>query len=174
MPSGTLKIDLGCGPRKKVDHCGVDIEKHDCVDRVCDFNKDKLPFHDSEVTHVYSSHCFEHIKNLRKLVNEIVRVRVDGAELEIWVPYVKFEQALCPGHAFTISETTFQDICNNQDGVWFPSGNPWRLERFDYHFTADGKQAIEQLQRIGLDETFARKHLWNIYHQMGFFGKVKK
>jgi len=57
-----MKINLGCGKDIKSGFVNVDFEKRDnaLVDHVADLSK-KIPFEDSSVEFIYSSHLIEHL-----------------------------------------------------------------------------------------------------------------
>jgi glycosyltransferase involved in cell wall biosynthesis len=80
-----LKLDLGCGPYKRGGFLGIDIEPHPGVDWVHDLNKG-LPFDDGCVDHVYCSHALEHFEDPLFVLDEIHRVCIDNATVELIVP----------------------------------------------------------------------------------------
>ncbi len=57
------KLDLGCGPKKRAGYVGVDALPAPGVDYVIDIETEPLPFPDGSVSHVFSSHCPEHLKD---------------------------------------------------------------------------------------------------------------
>src|ERR1700730_9732571 len=86
------KVELGCGLNKRPGFFGIDIARAAGVDLVLDIEREALPFPDSSIDYLYSSHTFEHlaapgapIQTLR----EIVRIGKHGGDLEIWTPYGK-------------------------------------------------------------------------------------
>ena len=81
-------LNLGCGNKKKDDEIGVDIAPTPVVDVIADLNRYPLPFHDSSVDTVRSSHCFEHLDNLIALMEDIHRILRPGGTLEFTVPHV--------------------------------------------------------------------------------------
>lgn len=85
----SLKIDLGCGPRKKEGFIGCDLIKFKGVDKVFDIGKVKWPFKDSSVDEVYASHFLEHLTAVERIhfVNELQRVLKKGATATIVVPH---------------------------------------------------------------------------------------
>lgn len=80
-----FKLDLGCGKFKHKGFIGVDIEKFDGVDIVADLNQ-PLPFRDNCIKQIYCSHSLEHIKDPYHLINEIYRVCMPDAIMEIIIP----------------------------------------------------------------------------------------
>lgn len=71
-----VKLDIGCGKRKKEDHIGVDILPFEGVDVVMDAGKDKWPWEDGTVDEVHCSHVVEHFTAEQRIhfVNELHRV----------------------------------------------------------------------------------------------------
>lgn len=84
-----IRLDLGCGPRKKLGYVGIDRVKFRGVDIVLDFTKEPLPFTDNMVDAIYSDHALEHleIEDVVKLMGEIHRVCRNDAQVEIRVPH---------------------------------------------------------------------------------------
>ena|ERR1700752_2133587 len=76
----TLRLDLGCGTRKKEGFTGVDRRQFPGVDVVAEL-KDKWPWKDSSVEEVFMSHTLEHFTGPQRVhvMNELWRVlRPDG------------------------------------------------------------------------------------------------
>jgi predicted SAM-dependent methyltransferase len=85
---GSNKLDLGCGQRKHdTSYIGIDSLDYDCVDIVGDIFEVLAAIPDSSVDGVYSSHFFEHIDGIDKLLKEIGRVMKPNCELKIVVPH---------------------------------------------------------------------------------------
>src|SRR3972149_4347712 len=82
-----MKLDIGCGNRKKEGYIGIDKVKFDCVDIVKDIQKG-LPFLDNVIDEIYCSHCLEHIEDLIFVMNEFYRVLKKEGVLIIEVPVV--------------------------------------------------------------------------------------
>lgn len=85
--SKVVKLDVGCGPHKKVGYIGIDILPMDGVDFLVDFNKESLPIDNNSVDEIYTSHFLEHVENPVKLMEEFNRILKDGGILEIIVPH---------------------------------------------------------------------------------------
>lgn len=83
-----MRLDIGCGPKKKEGFLGLDKIAFPGVDIVHDVTRKPLPFKDGEVEAVYTSHFLEHLTALEriKLVNEMFRVMKPGAEARVIVP----------------------------------------------------------------------------------------
>jgi len=83
-----VKIDLGCGTKKKEGFIGCDRFAFDNVDHVVDLGQQRWPFEDASVDEAYSCHFVEHLTQLERIhfVNELHRVLKDGAKATIIVP----------------------------------------------------------------------------------------
>lgn len=99
-----LWLDLGCGKRKRSsEHIGVDLLDAPGVDVVGDVFDVLDQIGDGAVERVYSSHFFEHVEDVRGLLDRLVRVTAPGAELEVVVPHFSnpyFYSDLTHRHAF--------------------------------------------------------------------------
>jgi SAM-dependent methyltransferase len=109
-----LRIDLGCGAKKKEGTIGIDAVAGEGVDHVLDVLTQPLPFADRTVSYVHSSHFLEHIAEPSALHAEITRVCADGARLEFWTPYAWENSAFILGHRLFYNEDHYLHYC-----VWF-------------------------------------------------------
>lgn len=84
-----MKLDLGCGTRKKEGFIGVDSRQFDGVDVVCNLGVDPWPWQDDTVEEAHSSHMIEHLTAPQRIhfVNELHRVLKRGAKLTLAVPH---------------------------------------------------------------------------------------
>jgi len=83
-----MKLDLGCGPKKKPGFIGVDQLPMAGVDVVCDLRITPWPWPDDSVDQVYCAHFVEHLTGTERIAffNELHRVMKPGAEAEIITP----------------------------------------------------------------------------------------
>lgn len=83
-----VKLDIGCGTRKKDGFVGVDSIAFPGVDVVADL-KERWPFEDGSVDEVHASHVIEHFTGTERvhIVNELYRVMKPGAKATIIVPH---------------------------------------------------------------------------------------
>jgi len=83
-----LKLDLGCGPNKKVGFLGVDSRKFDNVDVVCDLTAE-WPWEDDSVEEIHMSHVLEHFTAHERvhIANEMHRVLIKGGKATIVTPH---------------------------------------------------------------------------------------
>lgn len=84
-----MKIDLGCGTRKREGFIGVDSRQFDGVDVICDVGRDVWPWQDETVEEAHSSHMVEHLTAPERIhfINELCRVMKRGAKASIIVPH---------------------------------------------------------------------------------------
>lgn len=84
-----LKLDLGCGKRKKEGFIGVDRRKFEGIDIVHDLLVFPWPWADESVAEIYMSQVMEHFTNMErvKIVNEMYRVMQKGATAQVTTPY---------------------------------------------------------------------------------------
>lgn len=90
MGMAVIRLDIGCGRSKFKGTLGVDLVPLPGVDVVADLTRG-LPFRDSSVSEIYTSHTLEHVENLPAVMEELWRVCKPNALVHIWVPH-----ASCP------------------------------------------------------------------------------
>lgn len=84
-----MKIDLGCGPKKREGYFGIDKSPYPGVDLVFNIGSGPLPIVSGIVEAVYSAHFMEHLTKERRAYvwDDIYRVMKSGAVAEIIVPH---------------------------------------------------------------------------------------
>lgn len=83
-----LPIELGCGPNKQArDAIGVDLLDFDGVDVIGDVFDVLAAMPDACLSACYSAHFFEHVDDLSRLLEELSRALVPGAQLTVKVPH---------------------------------------------------------------------------------------
>ncbi|MEK6907163.1 MAG: class I SAM-dependent methyltransferase [Nanoarchaeota archaeon] len=84
-------LDLGCGNAKykfKNDIViGIDNVKLKNVDVVHNLNKFPYPFKKNEFDLIYTSHTLEHLNDLDKVLQELIRITKPGGRILIRVPH---------------------------------------------------------------------------------------
>jgi ubiquinone/menaquinone biosynthesis C-methylase UbiE len=166
-----LRIDLGCGSCKKARTIGIDIQPQAGVDYVIDLETGALPFPDRSVEYIYSSHFLEHIAEHSKLLAEIGRVCVDGANLEFWTPYGWSNSAFIFTHKTFFNEDHYLHM-----GVWFSKhweqilNSRWLIKEFTYVIEPDILVELYE-QNISLD--FALKYYKGVVQEFGTFIEVR-
>lgn len=84
-----IKLDLGCGSRKKEGFLGVDQYPMDNVDVVLDIGTAPWPWEDGSVEEIHASHFLEHLTAMQRVhfMNEAFRVLKDGGKATIITPH---------------------------------------------------------------------------------------
>ena len=81
-------IEIGSGDKKKFENSiSIDIRDFDNVDLVGDIYEIICYFESESVDLIYSSHCFEHLNDISKLLQEISRTLKKDGILEVAVPH---------------------------------------------------------------------------------------
>lgn len=93
-----MKLDIGCGGKKKEGFVGVDQFPMIGVDVVFKIGAEKWPFQDNSVVEAYSSNFLEHLTNLNganeriHFFNELFRVLQVGAKALVKIPHWNSER----------------------------------------------------------------------------------
>ncbi len=93
-----MKIDLGCGGKKKAGFIGLDQYPMQGVDHVLNIGHERWPFEDASVEEAYSSNFLEHLTNLNgawervHFFNELDRVLRPGAKAFVAIPHWNSER----------------------------------------------------------------------------------
>ncbi len=93
LNTGPIKIDIGCGSKKREGFIGVDQFALPGVDVVCDLASGRWPWGDGTVSEAYCSHFLEHLTNLGgkwervHFFNELYRVLQTGAKATLILPH---------------------------------------------------------------------------------------
>ena len=82
-----IKLELGCGLKKKKNCISIDkIDSHN-VDIVADIEEGFPYFPDNTIDEIYAYHVLEHIENFQFVLNEIIRILKKGGKCFISVPH---------------------------------------------------------------------------------------
>jgi predicted SAM-dependent methyltransferase len=129
-----MKLEIGGGifPRGEG---FVSVDKLDCADVVHDLEQYPWPFEDESVAEVYSSHCFEHLTNMEKVLNEVCRITKIGASVEFRVPAAGSDLMYVWDHKHCYSVTA---AANNEyffPELWWHLPRRLKLLNYEYHPT---------------------------------------
>lgn len=110
-----IKIELGSGENKKHDNAiGIDILDVPGVDLVGDIFDVLSAMPSNCVDQIWTYHFLEHIEDIDRLMNEMARVCVDGAQLEIVVPHFSNPYFYSdPTHRRTFGLYTMSYFCDD-------------------------------------------------------------
>lgn len=82
-----MRINMGCDKDIKKGWVNLDCYDHEGVNVVWDLNDFSYPFKDNSVEQIYMHSVLEHLDNPLKVLNELWRICMNGAVIEIFVPY---------------------------------------------------------------------------------------
>lgn len=165
-----LKIDLGCGSSKKEGTIGIDLQSMPGVDYVLDIQSEPLPFPNQSVEYVHSSHFLEHVENQIHIFQEISRVCIDGAKLELWTPYTWSNSAFVFGHKSFLNEDHYLHLCVWHPDFWAQALKArWLLKEITYIIEHEALIDLYE-HKISLD--FALNYYQNVVREFGVFIEV--
>jgi SAM-dependent methyltransferase len=160
---GCLKLDIGCGLKKREGFIGIDKSNDVGADVVMNIETQPLPFDDSTVDEIYCAHTVEHLHGLIPFINECYRVLKPSAKMIIIAPYYTAIQATQdPTHVRYINERTFLYFTDAYlgKGATFEYGIRSRFNIVSTEFTYINMWAKPWLpNRVRL---WARHHLFNV------------
>jgi len=113
-------LDIGCGRKKSDGFIGIDFSSLSDADITLDLNTQPLPFEDSTIDFVFSSHALEHLSSegFQNVIKEIYRVLKPGCQFKLAVPYYSTSLNLAnPFHNNNIcfNEHTFRFYSSEKD-----------------------------------------------------------
>ena len=105
-----LKINIGCGDRKRDGYLNVDV----CgtPDKVVDLSVFPWPFEDNSVDEVLSEHFLEHCVDFEKTMIEINRILKPGGINHFRVPHFRGSFTAWHLHRYQFSTVTCMLICS--------------------------------------------------------------
>lgn len=119
-------LDIGCGRKKIPGAIGIDFSPLSDADVSLDLNRDRLPFNDSSVDFVYSSHTLEHlsVEGFFHTIAEVYRVLKPDAQFNLLVPYFTDTLSLAnPFHnnGLCFNEHTFRFFSSEKECAAIPA-----------------------------------------------------
>ncbi len=84
-----IRLDIGCGYRKKQGFVNIDMNKNCNPDILLDISKKKLPHKDNTVDEIYCDNVLEHLneQQIEFVLSEFHRVIKKQGKITIRVPY---------------------------------------------------------------------------------------
>lgn len=162
-----MKIDIGCGSKKREGFIGLDVADWPNVDHVVNFEDGKFPFPDNSVDHVYSSHCFEHIVSPNNLWREISRVIKPGGIIEIWTPYPHHDDQWLLGHVAGWSRSRWRHVSSTKRAFYSPNFLQGGFWRWDKAYYCVGQPVRDRMAKAGIPLEVAVHHMVNVVEEWG-------
>ena len=117
-----VRIDLGCGKKKRAGSIGVDWSDQHDADVVHDLNVFPYPFESSIFDEIYIDNTLEHLDDVVRVMEEIHRICKPGGFVKVIVPYFRSVWACVDPthkHFFTVESFSYYDpdhvICQRYD-----------------------------------------------------------
>lgn len=162
-----MKLDLGCGHRKREGFVGVDSSPDCGADIVHDLTQMPWPFDDESVDEVHSSHFLEHLDGAERIafMDELYRVMKPGAKAQIITPYWTSVGAIQdPTHKWPpIAEQSY---------FYFNAEARRRLGVGHYAIRCDFDLAFDGVLAPGMDklppeqQAYAKSHYFNTVFEL--------
>lgn len=106
--NAAIRLDLGCGNRKREGWLGVDSNPAVKPDVLHSLEQFPYPFPDSHADEIVMDNCLEHLQEQLKVLEELHRVAKPGALITLHVPYFRAHWAYNdPTHVRFFSVETF-------------------------------------------------------------------
>lgn len=165
VPAVSLKLDLGCGPRKREGFIGVDSIKFDGVDEVTDLRK-PWKWGADTVEEVHCSHFLEHLTGAERVhfFNELYRVMKKDGKATIIVPSWTSERAYGdPTHQWPpVVGMSFFYLDKN----WRAANAPHCGYTCDFGFVGGNSIASPWNLKTQEAQAFAQTHYLNVAQDM--------
>ncbi len=81
-----MKLNLGCGNKKKAGYIGVDKYPCEAVEQIADLNE-PLPFNESSIEEIWMDNIIEHILDIPAIMKEIHRICKKDAIVTVITPH---------------------------------------------------------------------------------------
>ena len=129
-----VKLDIGCGLKKREGFLGIDIVRTESVDIIA--KVENLPFKDSSVDVIYTRHTLEHVDDFEKAVKEMWRISKPNAIIEIIVPFWAHHRAHYPFHKRFFDRFSFDVYSVQKENKTFVADPEVRffIEKIRYKF----------------------------------------
>jgi len=129
-----MKIQFGCGKRKKDGWVNVDVIKENRPEVVCNMNHFPYPFHNNSAEEIYCNMTLEHIESPLKAICEFHRILKPKGKLYIAVPHVSSISSLnAEDHIRVFWSHTFSSFYT-RSSLFDTAYESWKEEypRFSY------------------------------------------
>lgn len=146
-----LKLEIGGGVRS-LGGDWINIDLCPTADVQHDITKTPWPFESNSVDEVYTSHCLEHMCDIRPMLLEIARITKLGAHVEIRIPHWLHDCALMGfgfgynSHLHSYGPQFWWRVCNEAKcGQWWGDGDK-RLFATSTHY--EPEQTIDEARLL--------------------------
>ena len=118
-----MKLNLGCGFDKKQGYINLDSFEKCNPDILHNIESRPFPFKDNTFDEILIKHVLEHVGQtfdmFKNIMQEIYRISIPGARIEIQVPNYKHSSFWSdPTHVRTFDELTFKMMSKKKNDEW--------------------------------------------------------
>jgi hypothetical protein len=164
-----MKIELGGGTYPRGDGW-INVDLIDSADVVHDLNKVPWPFAGNSVEAVYSSHCLEHLQSVTATFDELCRVCVLGASIEVRAPHPSSHLAMVEGHRHVFSPVTAINMDRYFPDLFWKRPKRLSLQGIEYHPTFLLHEARAELPFLsGISDESVMKWIPGTCHECRYF-----
>ena len=82
-----MKLNLGCGHKRREGFVNVDIVPYESVDLIADLRHTPFPFKEDTFDEVVCEHILAHMNTFHETIMEIVRVTRHGGTVRVFASY---------------------------------------------------------------------------------------
>jgi len=145
-PQSTV-LDVGCGTRKReAGAVGIDRSANSGADIIWDLDEYPWPLDADRFERIYLSHIIEHVHDVMKMMAEVHRVAMHGADVWITTPHFSSHNSYVdPTHVRHMAAASFDYF----RGDHFESftGAPFRFDVIEVELTFGGNFVLDNLGR---------------------------
>ncbi len=137
-----MKLNLGCGNKKRPGYINVDIVPSKTVDILANLNHAPFPFKDDSFDEVYCDHILAHLDSFHKTIMEIVRITKNGGTLRVFASYfpstkwfgdpdhkIPFGWRTFDGYTKLVDKPKFYEKWKLQHATNYGAGFPFIMEK---------------------------------------------
>lgn len=160
-------LDIGCGKRKRPGAIGVDINPESNADVIHDLNEFPYPFGNSSFDEIYADNVLEHVDDVIKVMEELLRICRPHGMIKIIVPFFRGKWAFIDPthkHFFTVDSFSYFDPKHIHNKLYTYSKATFRVESVVFNESLKCSMPKTILKRIANRwpekyETYI-SHLW--------------
>jgi SAM-dependent methyltransferase len=139
---GKLRLDLGCGVKRRPGTIGVDIDPRASSDLRFDLDRYPWPLRDGAATEIVASHVIEHVQDVPAFMSEIHRVLEKNGRVLIRTPYFSCWRGWAdPTHMRQLSLMTMEHFTDADDRTRLSRGR-FELIRAELTFDRSMKNLL--------------------------------
>ncbi|MCX6776235.1 MAG: methyltransferase domain-containing protein [Candidatus Micrarchaeota archaeon] len=134
-------LDLGCGNDKLSGAVGVDIDPNSKADILHDLNVMPYPFENNEFDYVRMKHSLEHLRDIKEVLNEVIRITKPKGKILLQYPHFSSESAYTNyDHKHYLGLSSFMNFPHlkllRKELHWSPSNKRWWYRLIDKLITS--------------------------------------